>query len=117
MNVEEYIQSAEYTQITVLRRLRILGGIKTVDAALALHMTQPMLALLETGRREATQELIEAYSRYLEEALHLKNRNLYAVLTALAGKYKVTDGEARQHPVDWLYVYLKACCEGGGADV
>lgn len=114
MNVEEYIQTVEYTQISVLRRLRILGGIKTTEAAAALHMSQPLLALLETGRREATQETVMAYCRYLEEALQLKNKGLYEVLTTLAGKHKVTSEEARQHPVDWLYNYLKACCEGGG---
>lgn len=112
MNVEEYIQTDEYTQISVLRRLRVLGGIKTQDAANALHMSQPLLAFLESGKREATPELIEAYCRYLEEALHLKSRGLYTVLTELAGKYKVTSEEARQHPVDWLYLYLRACCEG-----
>lgn len=112
MNVEEYIQSVEYTQISVLRRLRILGGIRTQDAADALHMSQPLLAFLETGRREATQEVIEAYCRYLEEALRLKNKGLYTVLTHLAEKHKVTDEDARLHPVDWLYIYLEACCKG-----
>lgn len=112
MNVEEYIQSVEYTQISVLRRLRILGGIRTQDVADVLHMSQPLLAFMESGRREATQEIIEAYCRFLEEALQLKSKGLYTVLTELAGKYKVTSEEARQHPVDWLYVYLRACCEG-----
>lgn len=112
MNVEEYIQSAEYTQISVLRRLRILGGIRTQDVANVLHLSQPIVTMMESGRREASKENIEAYCRYLEEALHLKKKGLYAVLTELAGKYKVTSEEARQHPVDWFYVYLRACCEG-----
>lgn len=112
MNMEEYVQTAEFTQISILRRLRILGGIRTQDVADAIHLSQPLLTLMETGRRETTQELIEAYCRFLEEALHLKNRGLYGVLTRLAEKHKVTDEDARQHPIDWLYIYLKACCEG-----
>lgn len=110
--MEEYVQTIEFTQMTVLRRLRILGGIRTQDVAETLHMSQPALAYMELGRREATQETVEAYCRYLEEALHLKNKGLYDVLTRLAEKHKVTDEDARLHPVDWLYVYLKACCEG-----
>lgn len=113
MNIEEYLQRPEYTQMCILRRLRVLGGIKATDVATAIHRSQGNLTLMENGRYSVTDEVIRAYSSYLEEALNLKRRNLYEVLTALSDVYPITCPLAQEHPVDYLAVYIREICGGG----
>lgn len=113
MNIEEYLQRPEYTQIAILRRLRVLGGVKATDVALAIHRSQGNLTLMENGRYPATEEVIQAYAAYLEEALHLKRRGLYDVLTRLSDVYPVYSPLAQKHPIDYIAVYIREMCGGG----
>lgn len=113
MNLEEYLKRPEYTQICILRRLRVLGGIKVTDVAEAIHRTQGSVSQMESGRYNIPPEVVQAYAEYLEEALHLKHRKLYEVLTSLSEIYPSNCPLAQEHPLDYLAVYIRAICSGG----
>lgn len=114
MNVEDYIRTPEYTQIAILRKLRMLGGIRVQDVANAIKCSQSHLTQMENGRRGAEPLDIEAYCEYLEGALKLKHKGLYDAVTRLSVEYRITDADAQMHPVDFLCVYLKAICSRKG---
>ena len=111
MDLMQYIESQEYTQIVVLSKLRRIGGIRIEEVAEAMRISKSMLSLLESGKREASQKQIKEYSDYLQDKLGLMKSNLYQVLTALSQEHKVTSIKAKENPIDFLYMYLKKCCD------
>lgn len=116
MNIEDYLRCPEYTQIAILRRLRVLGGVKATDVAEAIHRSQGNLTLMENGRYHASDEVIRAYCAFLEGSLNLKKRGLYDVLTRLAKEYPVYCPLAQEHPIDYLAVYIRDICGGGDGE-
>lgn len=111
MELIKYIETQEYTEIVVLSKLRKIGGIKMEQVAEVLEMSKSLLSLLESGKREISQNQIKKYSDYLQSELGLKKNNLYEVLTMLSKDHKISDINAKMNPVDFLYTYLKGCCE------
>lgn len=110
METVNYITSEEYTQIVILSMIRQMCKIKAVDVARALGITQSAISMLENGRIRATREHIKKYSDYLQSALVFKN-DLLEVVTTLSKDHRITDADAVKNPVDFLYTFLKACCE------
>lgn len=107
MNLLDYIESIEYTQIFVLSMLRRIGEITLDEVAAVMNISKGTLSQLESGKREVTQEQIRVYSDFLQERLHLKKTNLYEVLTELSKDHKVTNMKANENPVNFLFTYLK----------
>lgn len=110
MELMKYIETQEYTQIVILSKLRKIGGIKLEQVAEALNISKSLLSMYETGRREVSNTQIMDYSNYLQNSLNLKN-NLYDTLSILSKEHKVTSTIAKENPLDFLYTYLKYCCE------
>lgn len=111
MDLIKYIETPEYTQIVVLSKLRRIGGIKIEEVANELGISKSLLSLLESGKREVSQKQIKAYSDYLQHTLGMNKSNLYDVLCTLSQEHKVTDVKAKDNPIDFLFTFLKACCD------